>query len=50
MQTKGVSDFVTTIDMQNEDMIFKALKRRFPSYKFIGEVIMCHYYGVNVYS
>ncbi len=37
---KGDNDFVTKTDVQNETLIHKVLTNLFPTYEFIGEVIV----------
>jgi hypothetical protein len=39
VSNKGSIDFVTDTDRNNEKLIFKGLKTRFPTHNFIGEVL-----------
>lgn len=38
VENKSQIDFVTSTDIENEKIIFEALRRKFPSHQFIGEV------------
>jgi len=44
VEEKKSNDFVTETDKANEKLILGNLKKKFPSYKFIGEVIHSCYF------
>jgi fructose-1,6-bisphosphatase/inositol monophosphatase family enzyme len=47
VKEKGVADFVTLTDVDNEELIFSSLKTKFPNHKFIGEV-HCVFIGADI--